>query len=131
MKGNPCKGIRKFTLTDRDVYIPDKDYLAVYECAAPEIQVAMEISYLCAREGDVLDLRIADVRHEGIFIEQNKTGKKQIKQWSPRLQAAVGLAIEKLSGRSAAGFLIPGPSGGTMNKKTFNTGGTRQRKLLL
>lgn len=129
VKGNPCKGIRKFTLTDRDVYIPDKDYLAVYECAAPEIQVAMEISYLCAaREGDVLDLRIADVRHEGIFIEQNKTGNKQIKQCSPRLRAAVDLAIEKLSGRSAAGFLIPGPSGGAMNKKTFNTWWNKAKK---
>ncbi|HHT5115986.1 TPA: integrase, partial [Klebsiella aerogenes] len=33
VKGNPCRGIRKFTLADRDVYIPDEDYLAVYECA--------------------------------------------------------------------------------------------------
>ncbi|WP_312744143.1 tyrosine-type recombinase/integrase [Cedecea neteri] len=129
VNGNPCKGIRKFTLIDRDVYISDEDYLAVYECAAPEIQVAMEISYLCAaREGDVLDLRIADVRHEGIFIEQNKTGKKQIKQWSPRLRAAVDLAIEKLSRRSATGFLIPGPSGGAMNKKTFNTWWNKAKK---
>ncbi|SMG60143.1 hypothetical protein SAMN03159353_10341, partial [Cedecea sp. NFIX57] len=34
VNGNPCKGIRKFTLLDRDVYIPDEDYLAAYECAA-------------------------------------------------------------------------------------------------
>jgi integrase len=129
VKGNPCKGIRKFTLVDRDVYIPDEDYRAIYECAPIEIQVAMEISYLCAaREGDVLDLLLSDVRFEGLFIEQNKTGKKQIKQWSPRLLAVVDLATKNLVSRSAAGYLVPGPSGGKMNKKTFNSWWNKAKK---
>lgn len=122
VKGNPCRGIRKFTLVDRDVYIPDEDYLAIYENARVQVQVAMEISYLCAaREGDVFDLRIHDLRTEGIFIEQNKTGKKQIKQWSPRLRTAVDLALKFFAHQSATGYLLPAPSGGRMNKKTFNT----------
>lgn len=109
--------------------IPDEDYRAIYECAPIEIQVAMEISYLCAaREGDVLDVLLSDIRAEGLFIEQNKTGKKQIKQWSPRLRTAVELATQKLVSRSAAGFLIPGPSGGKMNKKTFNTWWNKAKK---
>ncbi len=122
VKGNPCRGIRKFTLVDRDVYIPDEDYLAIYENARVEVQVAMEISYLCAaREGDVFDLKIPDLRADGIFIEQNKTGKKQIKKWTPRLQAAVALASRNLANKSSEGYVIPSPSGGKMNKKTFNT----------
>jgi integrase len=130
VRGNPCKGIRKFTLVDRDVYIPDEDYLAIYECARVEVQVAMEISYLCAaREGDVFDLKIDDLRAEGIFIEQNKTGKKQIKQWTPRLRAAIGLAKEHFIYQSAAGYVLPSPSGGRMNKKTFNTWWNTAKKL--
>ncbi len=122
VRNNPCKGIRKFTLVDRDVYIPDEDYLAIYEHARLEVQVAMEISYLCAaREGDVFDLKIPDLRADGIFIEQNKTGKKQIKKWTPRLQAAISLASKHFANKSAAGYVIPSPSGGKMNKKTFNT----------
>ncbi|CAM3917992.1 tyrosine-type recombinase/integrase [Pluralibacter gergoviae] len=122
VKGNPCRGIRKFTLVDRDVYIPDEDYLAIYENARPEVQVAMEISYLCAaREGDVFDLKVTDLRHDGIFIEQNKTGKKQIKKWTPRLQAAIALASKHFANKSAKGFIVPSPSGGKMNRKTFNT----------
>lgn len=122
VRNNPCKGIRKFTLVDRDVYIPDEDYLAIYEHARVEIQVAMEISYLCAaREGDVFDLKIPDLRVDGIFIEQNKTGKKQIKKWTSRLQAAISLASKHFANKSAAGYVIPSPSGGKMNKKTFNT----------
>lgn len=82
----------------------------------------MEISYLCAaREGDVFDLKIPDLRNDGIFIEQNKTGKKQIKEWTPRLRAAIDKALAQLVGRSAAGFVIPSPSGGRLNRKTFNT----------
>lgn len=122
VKGNPCRGIRKFTLIDRDVYIPDADYLAIYECARPEVQVAMEVSYLCAaREDDVFDLLVPDLRTDGIFIEQNKTGKKQIKKWTPRLQAAIALAGKHFANKSAAGYVIPSPTGGRMNKKTFNT----------
>lgn len=122
VKGNPCKGIRKFTLVDRDVYIPDEDYLAIYECARAEVQIAMEISYLCAaREGDVFDLKIDDLRTEGIFIEQNKTGKKQIKQWTPRLRAAIDLAKQHFIHQSATGYVLPSPSGGRMNRKSFNT----------
>lgn len=72
VKGNPCRGIRKFTLADRDIYIPDEDYLAVYECARIEVKDAMEISYLCAaREGDVFDLIVSELMEDGIFIEQN------------------------------------------------------------
>lgn len=122
VKGNPCKGIRKFTLKDRDVYIPDEDYLAIYQHARTEIQVAMEISYLCAaREGDVFDLKVSDLMERGIFIEQNKTGKKQIKEWSVRLRKAVEKARIHLVSRSAAGYVIPSPTGGRLNRKTFNT----------
>lgn len=122
VKGNPCKGIRKFTLIDRDVYIPDEDYLAIYQHARTEIQVAMEISYLCAaREGDVFDLKVSDLMEPGIFIEQNKTGKKQIKEWSVRLRKAVEKARIHLVSRSAVGYVIPSPTGGRLNRKTFNT----------
>ncbi|MED7790418.1 tyrosine-type recombinase/integrase [Klebsiella aerogenes] len=122
VRNNPCKGIRKFTLIDRDVYIPDEDYLAIYEHARVEVQVAMEISYLCAaREGDVFDLMVEDLMTDGIFIEQNKTGKKQIKEWTPRLRAAIDKALTQLVGRSTAGYVVPSPSGGRLNRKTFNT----------
>ncbi|EBV1888602.1 integrase [Salmonella enterica subsp. enterica serovar Coquilhatville] len=121
VKGNPCRGIRKFTLADRDVYIPDEDYYAIYEAAVPAVKVAMEISYLCAaRQGDVLDLRWTEILSGGIYIEQNKTGKKQIKEWSPRLRNALELARRELNSNNASGVVIPGPSGGKMNKKTFN-----------
>lgn len=77
VKSNPCQGVSKFSSKDRDVCTPDEHYYEIYEAANTELKVAMEISYLCAaRLGDVLDVKWTDVREEGIFIEQNKTGKK-------------------------------------------------------
>ncbi|CAK8741598.1 hypothetical protein SODG_004915 [Sodalis praecaptivus] len=90
---NPCQGVRQFSEKPRERYITDEEYNALYQAADTLVKVAMEISYLCcARQGDVLSLRREQIMREGIFICQGKTGVKQIKSWSPRLQAVVKLA---------------------------------------
>lgn len=90
---NPCEHIKGFTIKPRTRYVTDSEYKAVYTAASPNIQAAMEIAYLCAaRQRDVLDLTLSDIQENGIFIEQSKTGKKQVKLWTPRLRAAVDLA---------------------------------------
>lgn len=99
VKGNPCKGVRKFSLKSRDVYVTDEEYQTIYEEAAPALRVGMEISYLCAaRVSDVISLKWSQVREEGIFIQQGKTGTKQIKVWTERLHNAIELA-KTLGGR--------------------------------
>ncbi len=90
---NPCSGVRQFTERPRDYYITDEEYQAVLAHAEPAVYVAMELSYLCAaRQGDILGMTFAAIRPDGVFIRQGKTGKKQIKLWSPRLQAAIDVA---------------------------------------
>jgi len=98
VKINPCVGIKRYKEKPRDRYIDDFEYKVLYELAPPNVQAAMEIAFLCAaRQRDVLDLKRADIREEGIYIEQGKTGKKQIKAWTPRLRAAIDLALEQPS----------------------------------
>lgn len=93
VKGNPCKGVRKFTLKPREVYVTDEEYQAIYDAAAPALKVGMEIAYLCAaRLSDVLSLKWEQMWEDGIFIQQGKTGKKQIKAWTERLLHARSLA---------------------------------------
>lgn len=100
---NPCIGVSKFHEPPRDRYIEDFEYYLVLnesDIKWPLLYAAMEISYLCAaRQGDVWDLEKTDIRKEGIFIEQGKTGVKQIKEWTPRLRAAVdvALSVQKVS----------------------------------
>lgn len=79
----------------------------------------MEISYLCAaRLGDVLELKWQDIMDKGIYIEQNKTGTKQIKEWSPRLRTAIQLARNVSSGTCE--YVINTTKGGKVIAKTLN-----------
>lgn len=103
---NPCKGVKPFKIKSRDRYVTDEEYKAVYDIAPATFKAVMEIAYLCAaRSGDVRQLRLGDMKGEGLFIEQGKTGKKQIKRWTPRLQAVVELA-KKQPSRISTTFII-------------------------
>ncbi|EOZ1378537.1 tyrosine-type recombinase/integrase [Enterobacter hormaechei] len=93
VKGNPCKGVRQFKEEERERYVTDEEYYALYEVSPTVVKVAMELAYLClARQGDVLAVQKTQLLQEGIFIRQGKTAAKQIKAWSERLFAAVELA---------------------------------------
>lgn len=93
VKGNPCKGVRQFKEEERERYVTDEEYYALYEVSPTVVKVAMELAYLClARQGDVLAVQKTQLLQEGIFIRQGKTAAKQIKAWSERLLAAVELA---------------------------------------
>lgn len=119
VKGNPCKGVRRFTSKPRTVYISDEQYAAIYQEAIPSLRVAMEVSYLCAaRQGDVLDMLWSDVIDTGLFIEQNKTGAKQIKEWSPRLRSAFQLARNTLGGSGK--YVITNSNGEKVTGRTIN-----------
>lgn len=100
---NPVPDVAPFRMRPRERYVSDAEYLAVYRRAPASVRAAMEISYLCAaRQADVLDLRwgrprqtapepgqTAVVLEQGVYIRQGKTGKRQIKLWTPRLTRAL------------------------------------------
>ncbi|ATZ95334.1 integrase [Dickeya fangzhongdai] len=93
VKTNPCAGISKFTVKARDIYITDAEYVAIYKEGAPALQCAMEIAYLCAaRIGDVQDLEWSQETELGLFVQQGKTGVRQIKEYTDRLRAALDQA---------------------------------------
>ncbi|CAJ0996720.1 hypothetical protein SODG_001625 [Sodalis praecaptivus] len=116
-KGNPCVGVSKFTLKARDNYITDEQYQAIYQAAAPALQCGMEIAYLCAaRIGDVLSLRWDQVLEEGIYIQQGKTGVKQIKIWSNRLL----LAVESAKNLNGTVYVISTQNGNKYSYNGFN-----------
>lgn len=110
---NPCQGVRQYTEQARERYITSEEYNALYEVADDVVRVAMEIAYLCcARKADVLALKTSQILPEGIFIRQGKTGVKQIKAWSPRLEAAVALSKTFPRDKNVVStFIISQPSG--------------------
>nr|WP_272897412.1 tyrosine-type recombinase/integrase [Photobacterium kishitanii] len=73
-------------------------------------KVAMELAYLCAaRKGDILKLEYSHLFDDGIFITQSKTGKKQIKMWSPHLHEAI--AQSETLAEKQTNFVFRRPNG--------------------
>ncbi len=74
---NPCTGIKGFKERPRDRYVSDDEYAAVWLCAHPTVQDAMDLA-LCTgqRPADVLKIVVTDIAEGCLAIAQNKTGKK-------------------------------------------------------
>lgn len=54
----------------------------------------MEVDWLCgARTAGFLTLHRQNIPEDGLYIEQSKTGVKQIKEWTPRLRQAIDKAL--------------------------------------
>src|SRR5690606_39164377 len=89
-------------------------------------QVVMDLCYLTGqRIGDVLKIEYGHLRAEGIFIEQQKTGKKLIVGWTPELRAVVDRAKDADYKIKSLRYLLSGRAG-TMRKhsnvwRTFKT----------
>lgn len=108
---NPCVGIRALTIPARERLITPAEYRAIYEQAPARLQVMMDICYLTGqRIGDVLKIHRADLRDDGIFFRQQKTGAQLIVEWTPELRAAVERAKE-LTGSLATLTLFYGKGG--------------------
>lgn len=90
---NPCKGIRRNTLKRRGRYLTDTEYRAIREAAPPTLRAAIDISYITGlRPVDVVKIRRDDERPEGLYVEQQKTGRRQIYTITAELKAALATA---------------------------------------
>lgn len=90
---NPAHGIKRYKEKARTRYINDDEFKLLLDNLPPMLAIAAELSYLlAARKGDLIKLQWSQVTTEGIFIEQSKTGKRQIKTYSPRLRAVIAKA---------------------------------------
>lgn len=123
VKSNPRKGVKLFTEKPRDKYIEQHEYQAVYDHAPPMIKAAMEIAYRCgARKADIIKLTRFDVKDDGLFIWQQKTGKKQIKEWTKELRAAIDSVISDKSQ-----YIIHTSSGGRYTSDGFDSAWQRTK----
>lgn len=137
VKQNPCIGVKSFPEKARDRYIEDAEYNDFLEHSPQALQIFMEIAYLtAARCQDVRAIMLGDLRKEGIYIQQQKTGKKQIKEWTPRLRAAVDMAMARRAeilsklGRVDCLYLILTERGMPYSESGFKTAWARNRAAI-
>lgn len=123
---NPTLSVKRLPQGQRDRLITHEEYLRIYAVVPPWMQVVMDLCYLTGqRIGDVLKIEYGHLRAEGIFIEQQKTGKKLIVGWTPELRAVVDRAKDADYKIKSLRYLLSGRAG-TMRKhsnvwRTFKT----------
>lgn len=101
VESNPCIGVKAPARQTRDRLILPGEFQAIRAKANPRLQAIMDLCYLTGqRIGDVLAIKRADLRDDGIYFQQQKTGKKLIVGWTPELRQAVA-AAKAITGKLA------------------------------
>lgn len=89
-ESNPCDGVERNKETPRRHYANDWDFWLAWAMASDAMRIFLELLYITGqRPSDVLAIRQPDIRHEGIYFKQAKTGRELVIQWSPRLRQIV------------------------------------------
>ena len=125
-KENPVKGVRKNKETPRDFYADDTIWKEVYGHACDELKDAMDLSYLTGqRPGDVLKMRLTDIKDGALEVKQNKTAKKlRILLEADGVRTELGRLVDRIKGRErkvSSLFFIATRGGAPLNKWTLRT----------
>ena len=107
IESNPCATIDRLPEPQRDRYISDAEYAAIYagaehkSVAGPKrLRILMELCYRTGqRIDDVLHVQDRDIDEEGVYVQQGKTGSKVLILWTPELHAAVERAAARRAQR--------------------------------
>ena len=121
---NPAIGIRRHAERRRKRLISSEEYAAIYAKAGPRLQVIMDLLFLTGqRVNDVLHIRYADLKVEGIYFEQDKTEARLIVRWTYELDAVVERA-KTLHGNVRALTLLHNRRGKPPESRSFEQFGS-------
>lgn len=94
-ENHPIKGkVRKFSTPPRRRYVEDWEVQEALKVASPFLAAYIRIKLLTGlRRGDLLSLKVSDLKDDGIHVEPKKTaqttGKRIIIEWSDDLRSAI------------------------------------------
>lgn len=104
---DPTVSVGRYKQTSRDRLITPQEYRAIYAHCPDWLQVIMDLCYLTGqRIGDVLKIERSHLQADGIFVEQEKTGKRLIVGWTPELEAVVERAKALPSTAASMRYII-------------------------
>lgn len=90
---NPAIGVKRHREAKRTRLISIGEYVAIYRCAGPRLQVIMDLLIRTGeRINDVLKIHRTDLLPDGIRFVQQKTGAKRVVPWTPELRAVTDRA---------------------------------------
>ena len=83
---NPCRGVRRNPERPRDRHVSDREIAALREACDGQMRCIIELVLLTGlRKGDVLAIRLSDLRPDGLYVEISKTRRRLLFEWTPAL----------------------------------------------
>ena len=125
---NPAR-VRRNKEQARGRYVTDAELSALLAAADAKLRLVIELAYITGiRRGDLLRIRLADLREDGLHVEQGKTGKRQVFAWTDGLRA-VTEAAKSLRRTVGSLWLFPAhrDAGKPMSAQALRTAWERTR----
>jgi integrase len=122
---NPCRGVKGYKESGRDVYVDDKIYELVLKHAELPLKDAIELAYLTGqRPADVLKCARSDIKDGELWVTQDKTGARlRIK-----VEGTLADLIKRISSRKVMSLsLINALNGSPMTKSMLRGAFDRAR----
>ena len=119
---NPCMGVRKHSEKPRERYLEDFELGVLRKAASSDqFRYIIDFAYLTAmRKGDILRLNLSDIREDGLYVQQGKTGKRQIFELTSDLQALLN-RIRRLHRRVGSFSLFATRNGQPYTESGFDS----------
>jgi len=109
---NPVVSIKRHEEKQRDRYITDEEYNAIYSMSPYWMQLIIEACYLTGqRIQDVLSIKFSDISEEGVYFQQQKTGQRLLVRATPELKNLVARATEFSEQYPGTEYLLPARGG--------------------
>jgi len=87
---NPVRGVKRFEEKSRTRYVSDRELEAFCDYAGPFWTAYLGFKLLTGlRKGDLLRLRLSDLKDDGIHAYISKSSQNIVIEWTPALRAAV------------------------------------------
>jgi integrase len=116
---NPCKEVKRISQKHRSHRMTDEEFQLIYDNASPTIKCIMDIAYLTGlRKGDILKLKLSDIKNDELLVETEKTKKKLCFKVEGDLAAAIDKA-KKLRRLILSPYLFCTKEGSPITKSNF------------
>lgn len=110
---NPCKQVRRNVENPRTREVLDSEIVAFLPHCPPWLQAYVRLKLLTGlRQGDMLNIRLDQLRDDGLFVQTGKREKRLLFNWTDTLHAAVD-TIRALRHRVTSLYLINSERDGT------------------
>src|SRR5690606_4161938 len=93
---DPTKGVKRNKVKPKTRYVRHDEFLLYFDAAPPCLQDLMAGIYLMVlRPGEARNLKKSSITPKGVVIEESKTDKVKLIEWSPALQYVLTRATSR------------------------------------